>query len=1586
MVRSWLLAAAVGLATLLPVPASALDPLVATEILGRPTANSISVHAVAGFAADAYVQYGTVSGVYPYSTSVASFGASVPISIVVSGLSGDTKYYYRFCYRRSGTTDYTVRDEHYFRTQRAPGSTYKFTIMTDSHTYDVKGSHVLMPIAMQNQLNDAPDFTLDMGDTFGDDHTVATTTLADEMQLHLDLRAYFGVLCHSSPLFFCLGNHDAEKAYYLAGSYPGQTPENNLGVYATLSRHFYYENPVPDAFYTGNTAVEGYGMGAPQNYYAWTWGDALFVVLDAYRYCTAAEKTNQWNWTLGKPQYDWLKGTLEGSSAKYKFVFLHHLLGESRGIATNTDKFEWGGYDQNGTTYSFGTQRSGWAMPVHQLLVANRVTACFQGHDHLFAREQVDGIVYQECPMPSDATYLVGAVNADAYTGTDIRENSGHLRVNVAPTGVQVDYVRAALPGDAPEGVSNGGVAFTYSIYPLTASAGANGSIVPNGTVTVTNGSSQTFTIAPDLGYHVANVLVDGSSVGAVTTYTFTNLSAAHTVSATFASTYTLTASAGAYGSIVPSGAVTVSPGASQTFTITPASGYHVATLTVDGGAVTAGTSYTFTNVTADHSLAATFAPDAATTASALVLGPELLGRPTNASVTLSVVPQADVDAYVEYGTASGVYTGQTGVVSRTAGTPVEILVDGLSANTLYYYRLNYRVAPDVVYTHRTEHTFHTQRAAGSTFVFDVQTDSHLGNPWSDHDTSVDTTEYKVTLANEAVDNPDFLIDMGDTFMNEKFPSAYSTYDLTRQAYLVHRPFFSVVGGSAPLFLVNGNHEGELGWALNGTVNNMALWSVRSRQLYYPNPVPGSFYSGSTSIDAQLSLDPNIANKKRDSYYSWTWGNALFVVLDPFWYTRSKPSTYSAGSPDNGWTWTLGKEQYDWFKTTIEASHATFKFVFLHNLVGGSTSEARGGIEGAPFYEWGGKDFNGNSEWSTMRPTWTGGPIHDLMVANHVTMMLHGHDHFYFRQEKDGVVYQECPQPGNVNYNEPPNSAADYGYVSGVVHSSSGHMRFTVSPTSVLVEYVRAFRPGDETSLRHNRDIGYSYTLLPTATTYTLTYTAGAHGSIDGSSPQIVASGGSGSPVTAVADAGYHFVSWSDDGLTHNASRTDVNVTADLSVSAAFAANPGVTAPTLTVSQQLTGNEPGSTTKINLGWGALESGQTIELWRASFGHYPEYDDAGGTAVTTVPPAAGWTQIALGLGGVSYADAPVARDYYYYAAVVTDGYGTRSAVSNVGSALDYHLGDVSDGITAGTGNDRVLLEDFSLLGAHYGATLGVADPFGYLDVGPTSTGWLDGVPTTDNALEFEDLVMFSMNYSAVSAPQSSARPVALAAAASDALVLDRPQKVALGAPLTVSLTLQGSGTLRALSTKLAWDAAVVEPVGYEAGAWLTSQGGVAFSPKPGAVDAAVLRAAGLAGEGLLATVSFKVVAAGDPKIRIGALDGRDAGNHKVAVAQSERQQAPQAPTVTSLDFAQPNPFRGTTALAFSLAQRGAVELAIYAVDGRRVRTLVSAVREPGVYRESWDGTDEQGRAIPMGVYFARLAAGKSRCTRSIVYLK
>ena len=407
--------------------------------------------------------------------------------------------------------------------------------------------------------------------------------------------------------------------------------------------------------------------------------------------------------------------------------------------------------------------------------------------------------------------------------------------------------------------------------------------------------------------------------------------------------------------------------------------------------------------------------------------------------------------------------------------------------------------------------------------------------------------------------DPDFHIDLGDTFAMDPSPLGTGMTDAeAKAAYFVQRPYMGLIGHSIPIFLVLGNHENEEGWNFDDVFaapdQSLALVGMKYRKLYYPNPIPDGFYTGNEDpLPTAIGGDTN-----HEDYYAWTWGDALFVVLDPYHYSMTWPAeggTYGGEGTDgeaqgDRWDWTLGREQYDWFKDTLENSDAKYKFVFIHHVTGGDNPYGRGGIEAAPYFEWGGLNWDGTPGFADNRPGW-GAPIHQVMVDNGVTAFFHGHDHAYAYEALDGIVYQECPKPDEAI---PPEtsylveSEANGGnhYPDALTLPASGHMRVTVSPSGVTVEYVRTYLPGGGT----NGEIADSY-VIPNS--YTLTYTAGAGGSITGLTPQTVAYGADGTAVTAVADPGYHFVRWSDGVLT--GSRTDFDVMADFSVSAEFAPN-----------------------------------------------------------------------------------------------------------------------------------------------------------------------------------------------------------------------------------------------------------------------------------------------------------------------------------------------------------------------------------------------------------------------------------------------
>lgn len=435
-------------------------------ILGRPTDTSITASILFDQNMSYYFEYGTQSGTYTNTSATLSNTANVPDEIDLTNLTAYTKYYYRVHYKPAGTGSYTPTPEYTFHTQRAPGSTFTFTIEADEHLYDKKGVDNMYRVTLANQLADHPDFMLSLGDIFGDDHNPFTITSHDLDSLHRAYRPFLGAICHSVPFYVCLGNHEGENDYYYSF-----TPPNNLCVLGTQWRKFYFPNPYPNGFYSGNADNEPYGIGNPENYYAWKWGDAEFIVLDVYRdECDTSDKPQKWAWSLGLPQYKWLKQTLENSTAKFKFVFAHHIRGQGRGGITNATQYEWGGY-QN-TNYQFPTYRpsaQGWDKPIHQLFVDNGVNIFFQGHDHVFAHEVLDSVTYQAVPMAADSTYEIGMLaNADAYV-SDTLDGTGHIRVTVSSNCVTVDYVRAYLPADTVGGLHhNGEVAFSYTVGDCT--------------------------------------------------------------------------------------------------------------------------------------------------------------------------------------------------------------------------------------------------------------------------------------------------------------------------------------------------------------------------------------------------------------------------------------------------------------------------------------------------------------------------------------------------------------------------------------------------------------------------------------------------------------------------------------------------------------------------------------------------------------------------------------------------------------------------------------------------------------------------------------------------------------------------------------------------------------------------------------------------------------------------------------------------------------------------------------------------------------------------------------------------------------
>ena len=164
--------------------------------------------------------------------------------------------------------------------------------------------------------------------------------------------------------------------------------------------------------------------------------------------------------------------------------------------------------------------------------------------------------------------------------------------------------------GGKPTPADGGGFYITNvkPTYTISASASGGGSITPSGSTTVKKGESVTFTMTPDSGARLLRVIVDGRNVGTRTSYTFTNVRAAHTIQAVFyKGTYSITASASDGGSITPAGTTSIAYNGRQNYRITANSGYAISRVLVDGTDVGAVSSYTFRNITDDHTIQAEF-------------------------------------------------------------------------------------------------------------------------------------------------------------------------------------------------------------------------------------------------------------------------------------------------------------------------------------------------------------------------------------------------------------------------------------------------------------------------------------------------------------------------------------------------------------------------------------------------------------------------------------------------------------------------------------------------------------------------------------------------------------------------------------------------------------------------------------------------------------------------------------------------------------------------------------------------------------------------------------------------------------------
>ncbi|MBR5982765.1 MAG: leucine-rich repeat domain-containing protein, partial [Bacteroidales bacterium] len=395
---------------------------------------------------------------------------------------------------------------------------------------------------------------------------------------------------------------------------------------------------------------------------------------------------------------------------------------------------------------------------------------------------------------------------------------------------------------------------FEQITYTIAASAGNGGTITPAGDISVNCGEGKTFAISANEGYMISDVLVDGQSVGSQSTYTFSDVTANHTISATFdvipADTYTITATAGVNGTITPSGSIEVEAGSDQAFLITPDEHYRIASVMVDGEDATnqlVEGVYTFENVTANHTIYATFdyitysltihyvyadnetaagdhfefLPEGATYS---VISPEIDRYTADQLIVEGTMPAEDVEITVTYTINTYTITataGEGGIITPEGVISVEdgdsqpfeitanegyriasVIIDGETDVTAELDEVGVYIFENVTSNHTIDATFEAEQAQQYTITVLANNDEYGsvegGGTYNAGDTVIITAipnegYHFVSWNDENTENPRTIMVTGDSTFVATFAETIATYTIT--AVSANEEYGTVTGG-----------------------------------------------------------------------------------------------------------------------------------------------------------------------------------------------------------------------------------------------------------------------------------------------------------------------------------------------------------------------------------------------------------------------------------------------------------------------------------------------------------------------------------------------------------------------------------------------------------------------------------------------------------------------------------------------------------------------------------------------------------------------------------------------------------------------
>jgi uncharacterized repeat protein (TIGR02543 family) len=1180
---------------------------------------------------------------------------------------------------------------------------------------------------------------------------------------------------------------------------------------------------------------------------------------------------------------------------------------------------------------------------------------------------------------PNQATYNHGTtveLTATPATGYHFTGWSGSLTGTTNPATVTMDDNKTIV------------AAFAINGYTIAASAGANGTITPSGDVPVSYGGSQAFTMTPATGYHVADVLVDGVSVGAVTSHTISNVTANHTIVASFAiNTYTLTASAGANGTITPSGNVPVNYGGSQAFTITPAANYHVTDVLVDGVSVGAVTTYSFTNVTVNHSISATFQINAySITASAGANG--------------TITPSGDVP--VNYG-GSQAFT----ITPATGYHVADVLVDGVSVGAVTSHTISNVTANHTIVAGFAINTYTLTASAGANGSITPSGITTLDFGGGQGFTITPATGYHVA----------------DVLVDGVSVGAVTTYSFTNvtanhtisAAFAIDTHVITATadanGAISPSGAVNVNHGGNQAFTITPAphyhvsgvvVDGVSIGAATSytfTSVTTDHTITASFAIDTFTITAAAGSNGTITPT---GVTTVNFGESQVYTVTPATGYHIADVVVDGASVGTVTTYTFAGVAAN---HTIAASFSINTYTITVSAGSNGSVTPSGSVvvnhgETPTFTATGASNFHLSAlviDGVSVNPVspYTFAPV----TANHTLAArfaqtqyaLSGPQVLRIDTDGDGVVDMV------MNFTTLPPGTWTVS-VLGFLAAPTGD---PAAPAGALASYLKIVTTLPE----HSYSVNVKKDMMGVAGFGSLSNLFAYH--------TAVPSGWVLRPSTysdTDTEWPHPTLSFTTDALASLSLFNGPSKNLYLS-SAATIAEAGTVCPNSTWDHtglptgdwQWTGAQnisfyivPELTSVFNAGVVTLSYDPAVLSYTGA-----EFSGGLFSSGTATPDGSGNVTISVSnssditvnsLNYIARLDFALLAPGHSAMAVVRCDF-TKASLETVPmiphqGEVKAYLGDFAKLTDVTTGNGEIDYDDLVPWSLAYWSGVpnfpdGMARYLRKFDIGPTADQTVFSLPVPDNQINFEDLMIFSISYGQTLAYQlpKIARPT------SD------PLEVSLGKPIVsngetrIPITLGGSVLdVRAMSLE----------VGGQFGGFLGAEKGdlleayetpvALFSRINGSkvyVDFAVvgLRAEGIKTFGNAVWLRFS----GTPYVKLISSESRDSYNSTLEVLK-KKGEGEMVPTSFALAQNYPNPFNPTTTITVDLPVTSPVALEIYNILGEKVATLVNDVRDAGSYQVIWDGRDESHNPVASGVYLYRVRAGDFTAVKKMVLLK